>query len=220
MSNPNYNLWCNIGAESCVSGCCDLWGDCATRLINCDFRYDDYLTNSAYYFPDDTAPAADTATAATVNSIGGIIGGIIAAVVVVAIIIGVAIWWKRRHVFDKMAVHEQSAGSTTVIMGNPTPQYPTQPYQGQPYQGQPYNQGAYIAQPNQFTQGQYPAQQGPLIISTWFLVDLYLFECWTKNKTVAYDISFLIVAHKKLKLANKIIQYVNKIQEKGRTQVD
>lgn len=78
-------------------------------------------------------------------------------------------------------------------MGNPTPQYPAHqgaPYQGQPYQAQPYNPGAYNAQQNQFSPGRYPVQQGPVIINTWFLVDLCLFECWTKNKTVAFNISF------------------------------
>jgi hypothetical protein len=163
MSNPHYNLWCNLGAENCVSGCCDIWGDCATRLINCDFQYDDYLTNSAYYFPDDMTPAAAAATAATVSSLGGIIGGIIAAVIVVAIIIGVVIWCRRRYAQVQTAVHELSGGSTTVIMNNPTPQYPAHqgpPYQGQPYQAQPYNPGAY----NQFSPGR--VQQGPVIINT------------------------------------------------------
>ena len=74
-----------------------------------------------------------------------------------------------------MAVHEYTAGSTTVIMTNQTPQYPTQPYQGQPYQGQPYQGGYpvqpygqpnYVGQPNQLPPIQDPPQQNPIIIQT------------------------------------------------------
>ena len=47
-----YNINCTITARSCVSGCCQLGGSCATLPSNCRYTYSDFYSNpSKYYYP-------------------------------------------------------------------------------------------------------------------------------------------------------------------------
>jgi hypothetical protein len=50
--NPKYNTNCSILGRNCISGCCTETGACSSLYSSCKYKYMDYKTNAAYYYPD------------------------------------------------------------------------------------------------------------------------------------------------------------------------